>query len=227
MNSRSDSRYIELEGRLDCLKLERELIEKELTTLLLETQADSVSKLARLADPKDPEDPDRILRHLLIQTRIGLPRMFRGRFLIKLWSVVWDGVTEVAIRLKVAQGLTVGLNDLSGGFLQRAESYFEHELGFPLTTSTDARDWFRRLRTLRDLFALRDGQTTDESAEVLDSLERWNREGLGVENFLEARLAVSEGFLGLCNEQVDAALRSLFTRAQRPLVAPKGASPRG
>ena len=211
MNSRSDSGYIELEGRLDCLKLERELIEKQLAALQLETQADCALRLERL---DDSEEFGRLLRDHLIRTDIGLSRMFRGPFLISLWSVVEDGVTEVAIRLELEHGLTVRLNDMSGGFLQRAESYFEHELGLPLTMSTDARDWFRRLRTLRDLFALRDGQTTDESAEVLDSLERWNREGLGVENSLEDRVTVSEGFLGLCNEQVEAAIRSLFSHPE-------------
>jgi hypothetical protein len=224
MKNRGDSRYIKFERRLDCLKHERELIEEQLAALQLETRADCALRMERL---DDAEDFDRLLRDHLIRTDIGLPRMFRGPFLIKLWSVVRDGVTEVAIRLQFEHGLTVRLNDMSGGFLQRAESYFEHELGLPLTMSTDARDWFRRLRTLRDLFALRDGQTKDASAEVLDSLERWNREGLGVENSLQDRVTVSEGFLGLCNEQVEAALRSLFTRAQRPLVAPKGVSPRG
>ena len=81
--------------------------------------------------------------------RAILPRDLRGPALVMLFSVYETAVTEIANLIREHRRIQIYLDDLRGGFLERALKYYRHVLGFIL--SMDNQHWARltQLSSLR------------------------------------------------------------------------------
>lgn len=129
-----DFRLIEVSAELHAL--EEHLITIENTISHIEKSENEKLKARLTSEGLSPGDDDWEYAGQEYAHHIGItvPRMFRGPFLVSLYSVYESAVTEVARLIQKRLGQAIALNDLRGDFLDRAKKYFRNILDFELIT---------------------------------------------------------------------------------------------
>lgn len=205
-----DFRLLDLSIELHALEDHLQIIEnhvKELASL----EEKRVSVLAR-ENNWDFYDPDFDFARQECNHRIQFlfPRIFRGPFLVTLYAVFEAGVTEIARLIQSKQKLKLSINDLNGGFLDRANKYFNHIIKFDLPMDSKWQH-IRMLSEIRNAFAHTNGRIDLLNANVRDKIRRWEKDGTGIYTDMDFIL-VNEEFASKIFLDVNSYLRNLIER---------------
>ena len=208
-----DFRFVEIDYELWALGEYLDALEQQLPTIAEEKRTQTYAHLQ--AEELDWDDPETELafQELYEITESVLPRFLRGPFLVTLWALYESAVTEIASYLRQQQNKALKLQDIRGGFLDRARKYFDHILAFPLCT--DDRTWerLRMLMILRNALAHANGRTEAVSEQSRKKIRNWTRMGVGVavEN---GNLSFTEAFVRETYALVHESLTSLIERVR-------------
>lgn len=181
--SKYDFRLLEVSGELYALEDHLQLIESQMGQIqkTLRLRVDAYIRKEGLC----PDDPE---WHGAIQEydhhiEFLLPRFFRGPFLVALYAVYESAVTEIARYIQDKQSQQISIDDLRGGFLERAKKYYKHILRFELYLQE--KEWHRvkMLSELRNAFAHMNGRLEMLNSKSRKTIENWEHQNLGISTY--------------------------------------------
>lgn len=177
-----DSRLLYASIELDALEEHLQLIENQMAQIR-ETARNKTETYIR-KEGLCPDDPEWDIAWQKYDYRIDqLPRFFRGTFLVVLYAAYESIVTEIARLIQVKQSQKIKLNDLRGGFLERAKKYYKHILKFDLYSEEKAWEQVRRLSTLRNAFAHANGRLDMLKDRERKIIQKWAQKNLGISTY--------------------------------------------
>ena len=177
-----DSRLLDASIELDALEEHLQLIENQMAQIR-ETARNKTETYIR-KDGLCPDDPEWQSAWQYYDYRIDtLPIFFRGTFLVALYAAYESIVTEIARLIQVKQSQKIKLNDLRGGFLERAKKYYKHILKFDLYSEEKAWEQVRRLSILRNAFAHANGRLDMVNERSRKIIQKWAQKNLGISTY--------------------------------------------
>ena len=177
-----DSRLLDASIELDALEEHLQLIENQMAQIR-ETARNKTETYIR-KDGLCPDDPEWQSAWQYYDYRIDtLPIFFRGTFLVALYAAYESIVTEIARLIQVKQSQKIKLNDLRGGFLERAKKYYKHILKFDLYSEEKAWEQVRRLSILRNAFAHANGRLDMVNERWRKIIQKWAQKNLGISTY--------------------------------------------
>ena len=120
------------------------------------------------------------------------PKVFRGGFVISLWSVFEACIKDLAEYVRCEKELPFGLQELrAGDFLEQTEKFFSRVLSMKVFFDKDVRRKLEELKGLRNALAHHDG-ATDELPKSLQakSEDEYRSKGLLVYRDLHHQYAI-------------------------------------
>ena len=120
MSIRIDFRLLELSIDLGTLESHFQLIEEEIVRGEEAAGREFQDKWQAL-EFKDEAEWDLLRQDRDFRVKFVLPRVFRGPFLVTLFTVYETAVTEIAKLVQDKRGIQISLDDLRGGLLNRAQ----------------------------------------------------------------------------------------------------------
>ena len=142
-----DLRLLELSIDLNTLESHFQLIEEEITRGEEAAEQEFRDKW-QATKFKDGAEWDVLRQDRDFQVNFVLPRVFRGSFLITMFTVYETAVTEIASLIQERKGIQISLDGGRGSLLNRARKYYKDVLEFPL--SKNDRHW-QRISLLSDV----------------------------------------------------------------------------
>ena len=97
-----------------------------------------------------------------------------------LYAAYESIVTEIAHSIQVKQSQKIKLDDLRGGFLERAKKYYKHILKFDLYSEEKVWQQIRMLPTLRNAFAHANGRLEMLNEKSKKEMKKWEKEKRGI-----------------------------------------------
>ena len=177
-----DSRLLDASIELDVLEEHLQLIENQMEHIE-RTERNKTETYIR-KEGLCPDDPEWLIAWQNYNYRIDhLPRFFRGTFLVVLYAAYESIVTEIARLIQVKQSQKIKLNDLRGGFLERAKKYYKHILKFDLYSEEKAWEQVRMLSTLRNAFAHANGRLDMLNESSRKIIQKWAQKNLGISTY--------------------------------------------
>ena len=177
-----DSRLLDASIELDALEEHLQLIENQMAQIR-ETARNKTETYIR-KEGLCPDDPEWQSAWQYYDYRIdSLPIFFRGTFLVALYAAYESIVTEIARLIQDKQSQQIKLNDLRGGFLERAKKYYKHILKFDLYSEEKAWEQVRRLSTLRNAFAHANGRLDMLNERSRKIIQKWAQQNLGISTY--------------------------------------------
>jgi hypothetical protein len=137
------------------------------------------------------------------------PKIFRGGFLISLWSVFEACVKDMAEYTRKEHGLPFGLQDLrAGDFLGQMEKFFQGTVNLKAFPDRNVRTKLDELRGFRNALAHHDG-STDALPKALRAKNKMQYQAIGLQvyrdlhheyaipnaDYLQKSLSAVHGFL--------------------------------
>lgn len=120
---------------------------------------------ARTMHPDDVEDERYAVTRLVDDL---FPKVFRGGFVVSLWSVFEACVKDLAEYTRRERNLPFGLQDLrAGDFLAQTEKFFKGTLGLNAFPDRAMRKSLEELRGFRNALAHHDGNTAEVPRSLL------------------------------------------------------------
>ena len=157
MSIRIDFRLLELSIDLGTLESHFQLIEEEIVRGEEAAGREFQDKWQAL-EFKDEAEWDLLRQDRDFRVKFVLPRVFRGPFLVTLFTVYETAVTEIAKLVQDKRGIQISLDDLRGDLLNRAKKYYGHVLDFELSKSNQHWERITLLSDLRNAIAHRNGR---------------------------------------------------------------------
>lgn len=200
-------------------------IEKEIARLssVAEADRDRELKELRLKDfERDELEGQRQLIDSFYNGKVDvrLPLMFRGTFIIMLYAVYEVSITEVAHVLQKRCSLSLSIDDIREGFLDRARKYFEQVLEMGLCPSTTTWQAIRMLAEIRNGYAHANGRLEMMGKRLSERIKNYAKNNTGEINTGNGYVIVSSSFTRTALETVSSSIDDLIERALQSPVPP-------
>ena len=177
-----DSRLLDASIELDALEEHLQLIENQMAQIR-ETARNKTETYIR-KEGLCPDDPEWQSAWQYYDYRIdSLPIFFRGTFLVTLYAAYESIVTEIARLIQAKQSQKKKINDLGGGFLERAKKYYKHILKFDLYSDEKVWQQVKMLSTLRNTFAHANGRLDMLNERSSQIIQKWAQKNLGISTY--------------------------------------------
>jgi hypothetical protein len=149
-------------SRLAGLEIALKTVEEQLVHTRAQQEVRLKAKLKRHGKSMHPEDIEMEEYDLAKTVDEILPKVFRGGFVISMWSVFEACVKDMAEYTRRQRKIPFGLQDLrAGDFLGQTEKFFEGALGLKAFPDKSMRRKIEELRGLRNALAHHDGSTNE------------------------------------------------------------------
>lgn len=114
-----------------------------------------------------------------------LPRLFRGPFLLMLYSVYESTVNKIAYLIQKKKDIEISFSDFSknerGNFLDKAKKYFGKQLDFALCPDSRAWDRIKMLTELRHAIAHANGRIEMlKDDKKKEKISNWITQNIGI-----------------------------------------------
>lgn len=140
------------------LKTALEAVEEELTHACDQATVRLRAKHKREGESLHPEDRDQDLYELEVTVDQILPRVFRGGYILTLWSVFEVVVKRMAQYVFRERGLFSEQNEFKcGNFIKAMEKVYTHKLGIPAFPDAAQHKQLDLLRQLRNVLIHHNG----------------------------------------------------------------------
>ena len=169
MNFSIDLKLLALRIELTILESHFQFIEEEIVRAVENADREFQDKLQTLGS-QDEAEWDLLRQERDFQVEFFLPRVFRGAFLVTLFSVYETAVTEIAELIQDKRGIKISLDDLRHDLLTRAKIYYSNVLDFELSKSDKHWQRIKLLSDLRNAIAHRDGRLNMMTPTVMNRL---------------------------------------------------------
>ena len=182
-----DFRLLDVSLEVHALEDQFDLILQQIS-YLKEVETSKLDDLIQ-KDNLSPEDPE---WHMAQQeydhtVEVLYPRFFWGPFIVALYAVYETAVIEIAKLIQQAQNQQISINDLKGGFLERANKYYKHIINFELCNSNVVWERLKILSEIRHAIAHTNGRTDMLNKNTLKKIRALEQKKIGVSshyNFL-------------------------------------------
>ncbi len=208
-----DFRFVEIDYELWALGEYLDTFEQQLPLLREQKRAEKLAQLRGQNLDKDVDEVSIALQEHYELVDHALPRLFRGPFLVALWSVYESAVVDVANYIKDQQKQSLAMDDIRGNFLDRAQKYFDHILKFPLYTDDQVWQHLRMLAELRNAIAHANGRIEAVRKTSQRKINDWEKQDIGVE-IVHGWLLLSEDFSREAYQTVRDSLQDLVARVK-------------
>jgi hypothetical protein len=164
-------RLIEVESDLSGLKEYYETLESQISHLAEHRRKSMYERLRALGLLSDPVEVDLERQVYEWEVEHGLPKSFRGSFIVLLWATYESGVMDVARFLQRVGHHALAPEDLTGGVLDKMQKYYAKVLHFPLHPLL--KDWspVRRLYAVRNAIAHANGRISMMTPNIRKSIK--------------------------------------------------------
>ena len=137
-------------------------VEEQLDQLKGQRAVRLYARLKREAHTMDQDDIQYELGQLKSTVEELFPKVFRGGFLISLWSVLEACTKDLAEYVRRERALPFGLQDLrAGDFLEQTEKFFARVLDLKAFPDKTSRAKIEELKGLRNCLVHHDGSATE------------------------------------------------------------------
>lgn len=148
--------------RLVGLETALNAVEEQLTHVRVQLDTRLKAKLKRYGRSMHPDDVEMEKYEFAKTVDEILPKVFRGGFVVSMWSVFEACVKDMAEYICRERGIPFGLQDLrAGDFLGQMEKFFEGALGLKAFPDRSIRKRLEELRGFRNALAHHDGSTSE------------------------------------------------------------------
>lgn len=180
MKIKVDFRLLDVSLELHALEDHYELINKQL--LHLSEAEEAALWDYRRTEGLTPEDPEWDFARQEFDNKVEflIPRIFWGAFIVALYAVYETGVTEIATLLQKSQGQEIGINDLRGDFLKRANKYYKNILKFALYSDNEVWRNIKMLAELRHAIAHVNGRLDMLNENSRRKITEWSKQTAGI-----------------------------------------------
>lgn len=167
--------------RLAGLEISLKAVEEQLVHTRAQYEVRLKAKLKRDAKFLHPDDVDMERYDFEWTVDELLPKVFRGGFVISLWSVFEACVKDMAEYTRRIRNIPFGLQDLrAGDFLNQMDKFFEGAVGLKAFPDRHIRKQIEELRGFRNALAHHDGNT-EELPTSLRGKDQYHYEVLGLQ----------------------------------------------
>jgi len=174
------------------LEAARTAIEDQLDHLKGQRAVRLYAHLKREAHAMAPDDVEYEVDELKRMVEELFPKVFRGGFVISLWSVFEACTKDLAEYVRREKEIPFGLQDLrAGDFLEQTDKFFSRVLGVKAFPEKSVRTKLEELKGFRNALAHHDG-ATDELPKILrgKTAAEYRSKGLLVYSDLHHQYAV-------------------------------------
>jgi hypothetical protein len=159
--------------RLQGMRTARQAVEDQLAFLEAQIGLQINARIARDGASMAAEDVEDIVEQYREEVDALFPKVFRGGYVISLWSVFESCIKNVAEYTRKERNLPFGLQELrAGDFLKQVELFFEKVTGVNAFPDREHRKKLQELKDLRNALAHHDGSVP----ELPDSLRGRSRD---------------------------------------------------
>ena len=127
-----DLRFVTITAELNTLRYHLDLVEKTIGQTIAIRDAEFEQYLSDAQLTEQDEEWNCINQNHQREEQIGITRMFRGPYLVSLYSVFEFSTIEIASHIQKKKGIDLALNDLSGSSYEKAKKYYAKVLKFKL-----------------------------------------------------------------------------------------------
>jgi hypothetical protein len=154
--------------RLAGLESALEATEQQLDTLKNQYELRLNARLKREAQSMHPDDIDDERYAVSGWVDDLFPKIFRGGFVLSLWSVFEACVKDLAEYTKRERKIPFGLQDLrAGDFLEQTDKFFQGALDLRVFPDKSVRKSLEELKGLRNALVHHDGNTAEVPKSLL------------------------------------------------------------
>ena len=178
--------------RLAGLEAARAAVEEQLDHLKGQRAVRLYARLKKESRRMAPDDVEYEIGQFKSAVEELFPKIFRGGFIISLWSVFEASTKDLAEYVRREKGVPFGLQDLrAGDFLEQTDKFFGRVLDVKAFPEKAIRAKLEELKGLRNALVHHDG-STDELPKVLRSSTEaeYRAKGLDVYSDLHHKYAV-------------------------------------
>ena len=148
--------------RMVGLDAARKAVEEQLDHLKGQRAVRLYARLKREAHAMARDDIECELEELKATVEELFPKVFRGGFVISLWSVFEACVKDIAEYVRREHKLPFGLQDLrAGDFLEQTEKFFSRVIGVTAFPDKTSRSKLEEIKGLRNALAHHDGSVLE------------------------------------------------------------------
>jgi len=211
MKIKVDFRLLDISLELHALEDHYELIEKQLLHLG-EAEKSALDEYRR-KENLTPEDPEWDLARQECEQKVEflLPRFFWAPFIVALYAVFETGVTEIARLLQKSHAQEIGIDDLRGDFLERANKYYKNILKFTLCDDDKTWQRIKMLAELRHAIAHANGRLDMLKEKSRRKVRAWEKQKIGISSYYNY-LLIDSAFAKETLTQIRFSLESLVER---------------
>jgi len=204
-----DFRLLEVSSELFALEDLLQLIENQMKNLQ-KSERIRVDEYIRNAGLSiDESEMQEAMNEYYYRIDFLLPRFFRSSFLISLYGVYESSVTEISHLIKKKQSQDISIDDLRGGFLERANKYYKHILKFKLYVEKEEWDSVNMLSDLRNAFAHENGRMEMLKENKRDVFKDLIKKDLGISTY--------QGYI-ICDDQIVAKIFNVVRKSLEDIV---------
>ena len=162
-----------------------------------------------------PDEPEWHIAWQEYHVRVDpLPRIYRGPFLVALYAVYESIVTEIARLIQGKQSQRIGINDLKGGFLERAKKYYKCLLQFDLYSEEKVWQDVKMLFEIRNVFAHANGRLDMLNEKSRENMIIWEKQKLGISTW-SGYIMCDKKLVARLFSEVRGSLEDLINRYKR------------
>lgn len=172
---------LEIDSELSALDYHLNLIENQIRNKEAFERILSQRKIMKFGlTSKDPEWHDERYELDYI-VEFLLPRLFRGPFLISLYTVYESAVTEIANLIQNQKRIEIPITDRNRNFnLDRAKKYYKDTIDFQLYSNNVAWQRIKMLSVLRNAIAHGNGRIEMLSEKKIKQIITWEKQNVGI-----------------------------------------------
>lgn len=208
-----DFRFVEIDYELWALGEYLDMLEQQLPVLRNQAREQTYAQLRDEEVEADDPEVDFAFQELDELVERVLPRFFRNPFLVTLWAIYESAIIGIADYLKEQQGQALGIQDIRGGFLDRARKYFDYVLELPLCTDAQVWQRLRMMMVLRNAIAHGNGRIAAINKGSQKKIESWAQGNIDI-SIPHGNLTISEHFLRETYTIVNESLNDLLHRVR-------------
>lgn len=212
--------------RIAGLRTARQAVEDQLAFLKAQRGVQIKAQITRDGDRMAHEDIEDMVDEYRKVVDALFPKIFRGGYVISLWSVFESSVKNIAEYTRKEKHLPFGLHELrAGDFLEQVNVFFERVLSLKAFPDKSVRTRLAELKGLRNALAHHDGSVSElpKSLQGKNSAE-YLRKGLltfrdlhheyavPTSDYIETSVALVQQCLEQLTERVYAALHPIALR---------------
>jgi hypothetical protein len=180
-----DFRLLDVSLELSALNSQFELIKKQIA-LLNDEAKNSLEKL-RKNEKLTPEDPEWDMYRQEYDHKVEFlyPRFFWNSFVVSLYAVLETSIIEISRLIQNSQNQGISINELRGGFLERAKKYYNNVIKFELCNDSYKWQQIKILSEIRHAIAHSNGRLEmlhEKSKKRIQDLEK---QSLGISSNYE------------------------------------------